>query len=65
MRKIEKILGFHFDEGRSARAISAHCDVSRRSVALVLERFETSGPSWPEARHMDDEAMEAARYPAA
>ena len=65
MRKIKKILGFHFDEGRSARAISAHCDVSRRSVALVLERFEASGLSWLEARDMDDEAVEAALYPAA
>ncbi|MYA40926.1 MAG: IS21 family transposase [Gemmatimonadetes bacterium] len=65
MRKIKKILGFHFDEGRSARAISTHCDVSRRAVALVLERFEASGLSWPEARDMDDEAVEAALYPAA
>ena len=33
-------------------------------MALVLERFEGSGLSWFEARDMDDEALEAALYPA-
>ena len=64
MRKAKKVLGFHFDEGRSARAIATHCGLARRSVALVLERFAASGLSWPEARDLDDEALEAALYPA-
>ena len=63
MRKIKKVLAFHFDEGRSARAIATHCGLARRSVALVLERFEASGLSWSEARDMDEEALEAALYP--
>ena len=64
MRKAKKVLGFHFDEGRSARAIATHCGLARRSVALVLEHFAASGLSWPEARDLDDEALEAALYPA-
>ena len=39
MRKVKKVLGFHFDEGRSARAIASHCGLARRSVAQTLERF--------------------------
>ena len=64
MRKVKKILAFHFDEGRSARAIATHCGVARRSVALILERFEASGLSWPEASGMAEEALETALYPA-
>ena len=64
MRKAKKVLAFHFDEGRSARAIAIHCGLARRSVALVLERFAASGLSWPEARDLDDGALEAALYPA-
>ena len=47
MRKVKKILTFHFDEGRSVRAIATHCGVARRSVAQTLERFTASGLSWP------------------
>ena len=65
MRKVKKVLGFHFDEGRSARSIATQCGVARRSVALVLERFEASGLSWPEAGELADEASEAALYQAA
>ena len=54
MRKVRKILEFHFDEGRSARAIATHCGLARRSVAQTLERFAASGLSWPEAADMDD-----------
>ena len=64
MRKARKILEFHFDEGRSARAIATHCGLARRSVAQILERFAASGLSWPEAADMDDEALKAALYPA-
>ena len=64
MRKVKKVLGFHFDEGRSARVIATHCGIARRSVASVLERFAASGLSWPEARDMADEALEAALFPA-
>ena len=64
MRKIKKVLAYHFDEGRSARAIATHCGLARRSVALVLERFEGSGLSWPEAGAMEEEALEEALYPA-
>ena len=39
MRKVKKILAFHFDEGRSARAIATHCGLAWRSVAQTLERF--------------------------
>ena len=63
MRKAKRVLAFHFDEGRSGRAIAIHCGLARRSVALVLERFAASGLSWPEARDLDDEALEAALYP--
>ncbi|MDD9990850.1 MAG: IS21 family transposase, partial [Rhodospirillales bacterium] len=63
MRKVKKILAYHFDEERSARAIAAHCGVARRSVSLVLERFDVSGLSWPEARELEEEALEAALYP--
>ena len=62
MRQVKKVLGFHFDEGRSARAIATHCGLARRSVALNLERFAASGLSWPEARAMDEEALEEALY---
>ena len=62
MRKVQKVLGFHFDEGRSARAITMHCGIARRSVAQTLERFAESGLSWAEARDMDEEALEAALY---
>ena len=64
MRKVKKLLAFYFEEDRSARAIAIHCGIARRSVALVLERFGASGLSWPKARGMDDEALEAALYPA-
>ena len=40
-----------------------HCGLARRSVALVVERFEASGLSWPEAREMDEGSLEAALYP--
>jgi len=63
MRKAKRVLAFHFDEGRSARGIAIHCGLARRSVALVLERFAASGLSWPEARDLDDDALEAALYP--
>ncbi len=63
MRKVRKILEFHFDEGRSARAIATHCGLARRSVGQTLERFAASGLSWPEAADMDDEVLEAALYP--
>ena len=64
MRKVKKVLGFHFEEGRSARAIATHCGMARRSVASVLERFAASGLSWPEAGDMAEEALEAALFPA-
>jgi len=62
MRKVKKILAYHFDEGRSARAIAVHCGLSRRSVSQTLERFAGAGLSWPEAGTMDDEALEGALY---
>ena len=62
MRKVKKILAFHFDEGRSARAIATHCSLARRSVAQTLERFAASGLSWLEARDLDEEVLEAALY---
>ena len=62
MRKVKKILAYHFDEGRSARAIATHCGLSRRSVSQTLERFEASGLSWPEARDLDEPVLEAALY---
>ena len=62
MRKVKKILAFHFDEGRSARAIAIHCGLARRSVAQTLERFAASGLSWLEARDLDEEVLEAALY---
>ena len=62
MRKVKKVLGFHFDEGRSARAIAMHCGIARRSVAQTLERFAESGLSWAEARDMNEPALEAALY---
>ncbi len=49
MRKVKKVLSFHFDEGRSGRAIARQCGFARRSVAQTLERFAASGLSWPEA----------------
>ena len=64
MRKVRKIPQFHFDEGRSARAIATHCGLARRSVAQTLARFAASGLNWPEAAGMDDAALEAALYPA-
>ena len=64
MRKVKKVLGFHFEEGRSARAIATHCGMARRSVASVLERFAASGLIWPEAGDMAEEVLEAALSPA-
>ena len=62
MRKVKKILAFHFDEGRSARAIAIHCGLARRSVAQTLERFAACGLSWLEARDLDEEVLETALY---
>ena len=62
MRKIKKVLEFHFEEGRSARAIATHCGLARRSVSQTLERFATSGLTWPQARDMDDTVLEARLY---
>ena len=45
MRKVKKVLGFQFDEVRSARAIAMHCGIARRSVSQTLERFAESGLS--------------------
>ena len=59
-RKVKKTPAFHFDEGRSARAISTHCGIARRSVMQTLERFAASGLRWPEAAGMDDASLEAA-----
>ena len=64
MRQVKKVLEFHFEESRSARAIATHCGLARRSVAQTVERFEASGLSWSEARDMDEEALEEALYPA-
>ncbi len=63
MRKVKKTPAFYFDEGRSARAISTHCGIARRSVMQTLERFAASGLRWPEAAGMDDASLEAALYP--
>ena len=63
MRKVKKVLSYHFEEGRSGRFIARHCGMARRSVAQTLERFAVSGLSWPQARDLDDEALEAALYP--
>ncbi len=63
MRKVKRVLSCHFDEGRSGRFIARHCGMARRSVAQTLERFAASGLSWPQARDLDDEALEAALYP--
>jgi len=57
MRKVRKILEFHFDEGHSARAIATHCGLARRSVAQTLARFASSGLSWPEAAGTDRQAL--------
>ena len=59
---MKKILAFHFDEGRSARAIATQCGLARRSVAQSLERFAASGLNWAEACDMDEAALEAALY---
>ena len=63
MRKVKKVLEYHFDAGRSRRDIAMHCGVARRAVALPVERFESSGLGWPEARDMEEGALEAALYP--
>ena len=47
MGKVKKVPGFHFGEGRSARAIAMHCGIARRSVSQTLERFAASGLSRP------------------
>ena len=54
MRKVKKVLEYHYEAGRSHRDIAMHCGVARRTVALLVERFETSGLSWPEAREMEE-----------
>ena len=53
MRKVKKVLSFHFEEGRSGHFIARHCGMARRSVAQTLERFAVSGLSWPQARDLD------------
>ena len=63
MRKVKKVIALHFEECRSARAIATHCGLARRSVALVVERFEGSGLCWSEASAMEEEALEEALYP--
>ncbi len=63
MRKVKKVLAFHFDERLSARSIATQCGLARRSVGQTLKRFAASGLNWPEAADMDDAALEAALYP--
>ena len=58
MRKAKRVLAFHFDEGRGGRAIAIRC-----GLAGVRWRVAASGLSWPEARDLDEEALEAALYP--
>lgn len=53
----------HFDAGRSHCDIAMQCGVARRSVALLVERFESTGLSWPEANDMEEEALDAVLYP--
>lgn len=36
MRKVKKVLEYHFDAGRSHRDIAMHCGVARRTVALLV-----------------------------
>ena len=62
MRKVRKMLGFHFDEGRGARAIATHRGLARRSAAQTLDGFAASGQNGPEAAGIDDAALEAALY---
>ena len=62
MRNVKKVLSFHFGGGGAQR--SFHCAALRGgSVAQTLERFAASGLSWPQARDLDDEALEAALNP--
>ena len=63
MRQVKKVLSCHFEEGRSGRFIARHCGMARRSVAQTLVRFAASGLSWPQARGLDDEALEVVLYP--
>ena len=63
MRMVKKVLEYHFDAGRSHRDIAIHCGVAPHTVALPVERFESSGLGWPEARDMEEGALEAALYP--
>ena len=60
MRKVKRVLEHRFDAGRSRRNIATDCGVARRTVALLIERFESSGLSWPEARDIEEGALEAA-----
>lgn len=62
MRKVEKFLACHFDEGRSMRTIATRCGLSRRSVSRTLERFAASGLSWQKARDLDEPTLEGELY---
>ena len=63
MRKVKKILEYHFGRGLSARSIAANCGVSRRAVSQTLKRFAESGLDWRAAAGLDEPALEKALYP--
>ena len=63
LRKVERVLSNHFGEGCSDHFIVRHCGMDRCSVAQTLKRVAGSGLSWPQARGLDGEMPETARYP--
>ena len=65
MRKVREILRLKFDRELSDREISKSCSVSRSTVADYLDRFKTSGLSWPLSETINDSELDARLFPQA
>ena len=63
MRKVREILRLKFDRELSERKIAKSCSTSRSTVADYLERFETSGLSWPLSETINDSELDARLFP--
>jgi transposase len=59
MRRVREILRLKYETGASDRAIAVAIGVARSTVGLCLTRVAAAGLSWPLARSLTDQALEA------
>jgi hypothetical protein len=65
MRKIREVLRLTFDCHLTKRQIAKSCAIARSTVGQYLNRFATSGLSWPLSPATDDEKLEQLLFPPA